>query len=139
MSDDGYSELLRTQIKVEALLMEYDTLRSEMVFRMNSRFAVIGYLGAMIAFVAFQTGSVAWPEAIWPLSLLTLPKQFAWPLALVVLSLLFLFVVWRRFGTLIKRLSKRVTQIEHQVNNLIGEDILVWETLQHKTGIFHRL
>ena len=136
MSDDTHSELLRRQSKIEVLLKEYDRLWDEMISRMNNRFAVIGYLGGLLAFIVYQTKNVAWPEAMWPLSLLRLPKDILWPSALVVVGLFFLFVIWRRFGTLIKRLAWRVSQIEKQVNELIGEDVLVWETLQIKTGIF---
>jgi hypothetical protein len=132
--DDGGSS--KAEMKLAALLMEYDKLRDEIVSRLNNRFAVIGYLGAMLAFVISQASGPWWPE---PPAGINLPKQFFWPGLLILVGLVFLFIVWRRFGFLIKKLSRRISEIEQDVNRLIGEDVLIWETQQIKRGIFHKL
>jgi hypothetical protein len=137
MSDGA--EHAQTQMKLSALLMEYDKLRDEIVSRLNNRFAVIGYLGAMLAFILSQAQGAAWPEPLFPIGGITLPKEVFWPALLIAIGLFFLFIVWRRFGALIKKLSRRISEIEQEVNRLIGEEVLVWETRQIRTGLFHRM
>ena len=135
----GQGETIKADMKLAALLMEYDKLRDEIVSRLNNRFAVIGYLGAMFAFVISQARSVTWPEPLLPLDDVSIPKEVFWPTLFVLTGLLFLFMVWRRFGALIKKLSRRISEIEQEVNRLIGEDVLVWETRQVRRSIFHKL
>jgi hypothetical protein len=132
-------EQAKIGMKLSALLMEYDKLRDEIVSRLNNRFAVIGYLGAMLAFIMSQASGVSWPEPLFPLGSIALPKEVFWPALLIVIGLFFLFIVWRRFGALIKKLSRRISEIEQEVNLLIGEEVLVWETRQIRSGLFHKL
>jgi hypothetical protein len=133
------AEHIQTQMKLSALLMEYDKLRDEIVSRLNNRFAVIGYLGAMFAFIISQAQGAPWPEPLFPVAGIDLPKQVFWPALLIAIGIFFLFIVWRRFGALIKKLSRRISEIEQEVNRLIGEEVLVWETRQIRTGLFHKI
>ena len=130
---------ISAKAKIDILLKEYETLRNEITHRINSRFAIVGFTGAIIAFTISQLKGVVWPELIWPLSVFGTTKEVAWPGSILGLAAVFLMALWRRLGTLIKRCSIRISEIEAQINNLAGQELLVWETRQRKTGIFHKL
>lgn len=114
--------------KIEVLLKEYEMLWGEILGRIRNRFAVIAYLGAVVAFVLFQSKDVSWPDPVWPLSLLGAPGAVIWPTMIVVVAGAFLVTIWWRFGSLINNAALRVAEIEQKINSLAGEELLLWES-----------
>lgn len=107
---------LDAKAKIDILLKEYDTLRTEILQRINSRFAIVGLLGALLAFVLSK---FEWqPE--------NLLLDLRWPITVCGLALL--LGTWWRFGIIIRGLAARVRSIETRVNKLAGEELLSWET-----------
>jgi hypothetical protein len=109
-------------LRIDILLKEYDTLRAEIISRSNNRFATIGLIIALGAFV------------------LTRPEESAvspFVLAAPVLAIL-LVTLWR-LGQLIKRCSLRIAEIEARINQLMGEELLAWEGRICKRLLFHKL
>ena len=105
-----------TVIKINILLKEYDTLRAEMLQRINARFAIVGLLGALLVLLISKWG---WQPAGWPLDV-------RWLVGVLGASIL-AGIFWR-FGTLIRKLAAQVSQVEQRVNKLAQEDLLTWET-----------
>ena len=116
MADPPPPYNLDAKAKIDILLKEYDTLRSEMLQRVNARFAIVGLLGALVAFVLSK---FEWQPK-------NLPLDLRWLIA--ALGLAVLLGTWWRFGTIIRGLAARVSSIEGRVNQLAGEDLLTWET-----------
>jgi len=116
------TESLSTEDKtrVEVLLKEYETLRNEIMGRINNRFAVIGFIVALIAFIGSQSEI--------PLHV----RCVIGGLAFVVI-----LVVYFRLGQLIKRCAVRIGDIEEKINSIMGEKLLVWESRIAKSGLFH--
>lgn len=108
--------------KVALLLKEYDALRSEMVTRINNRFAIVGFVVALVAFLASRSDIPIVGRSL-----------------LAGGAAVLIFAVWWRFGQLMKRCSLRLAQIERQVNNVMGEDILIWESQIANKGLFHKI
>ncbi len=132
-------ELLTPRELIEILMQEYGTLREEITNRIKSRFAITGYVGAIVAFAFSQLKDVPWPDVVWPLSLLGIRKGVAWPAVIIGIALIFLLTLWWWLGSLIKKCSVRVAEIEQTVNALAGREVLIWETRQHETGLFHKI
>lgn len=105
-----------TVTKINILLKEYDTLRAEMLQRMNGRFAIVGLLGALLVLVISKG---EWQPTGWKL-------DARWLVAVLGASIL-AGIFWR-FGTLIRKLGTRVSKVEQRVNQLAQEDLLAWET-----------
>lgn len=122
--------------KIEVLLKEYETLRGEILSRIRSRFAVIGYLGAVVAFVLFQTKGVSWPDPVWPLSLFGASGAAVWPTVILVAAVAILLAIWWQFGSLINKCALRVAQIEQKINSLAGEELLLWESQDERRPLF---
>ena len=95
--------------KVQILLAEYNSLRSETVHRVNNVYQLVAV--AAVAFVWFM-GRVA-------------DKRF-WIALLVCVPALcyYTFDVSKN----IYRTAIRVAQIEKEINRRVGEDLLEWET-----------
>ena len=53
---------------------------------------------------------------------------------IVPIGALLLAAIWWQIGFLILNLSKRIAEIEKQVNGLMKEDLLVWETRLWERG-----
>jgi len=106
--------------KIEILLREYDTLRSEIMSRTNNRFAIIGFIVALIAFIGSQSDVPLYGRCV-----------------IGGLAILVVLAVCFRFGQLIKRCAVRIAEIEEKINNLMGEDLLAWESQIAKPGLFH--
>jgi hypothetical protein len=102
--------------KINILLKEYDTLRAEMLQRVNARFAIVGLLGALLVLLISKW---EWQPAGWSLNV-------RWLVGVLGASIL-VGVFWR-FGTLIRKLAAQVSQVEQRVNQLAQEDLLTWET-----------
>lgn len=95
--------------RIEVLMKEYDTLRAEILVRVQSRFALASILGgaATIA-IATEAGG----ERHWLLG------------GLVALGAILLWV-W--LGRLIVIAHKGLVRLEHAVNGIAGETLLRWE------------
>lgn len=109
-------ENLETKFKIEILLKEYDTLRTEILQRINARFAVVGLLGALFAFALSE---VEWQSEKFSIDV--------WWLILA-LGVGVLLALWWRLGILIQRMATHLISIEQRVNQFAGEELLTWET-----------
>ena len=99
------------QIKVDVLLREYDTLRQEIISRTNNRFAIGGYLGAIVVFFCSQSQFSA---------------LVRWCVALG--ALVGLLLLWFMIGYLIEQAASRIAEVESTVNAILGEELLVYES-----------
>ena len=98
---------LRTIEKINILLKEYDTLRTEAIARINSRFAFLGLLIAVVAFAGSKNSTSTWVAAV----VISIP----------------LLGIWLYLGHLLCRISDGVVRIEREVNKLAGAHLLDWE------------
>ena len=108
--------------KVQILLKEYETLRVEMIQRFNHRFNFLTIIGAVGAFVFFKTEKISYLQV-----------------SAFVATTISILIVWFWIGHVIARCSRRVSEIEKKVNELAGEDLLLWETVQIDHGVFHKI
>ena len=100
------------RFRVEVLLREYDTLRTEILQRVRTRFELLAFLGVVAGLVA-EGDSTA---------------RLSW-LAPIALSLAAGVWLWLRQGIL--RCAGRIAAIETEVNERVGGGtLLVWETSQ---------
>ncbi len=99
------------QEKVDIIMHEYETLRTEIMNRCKNRQTMLAFLGAIAAFVLTR------PDI--------LPESKIW---IAVGGFIFVFFFWCFDGFLIGCCSSRVHEIERRVNELAGEKLLVWET-----------
>jgi hypothetical protein len=97
------------KLKVTVLLKEYDTLRQEIVGRINNRFGIVSLGSALGVFLVSQ-------------------QPTRGRVALIGVWAVLILVLWWRTGLLILRCSKRIAEIERAVNLLVGDELLVWET-----------
>jgi hypothetical protein len=104
---------------VEVVLHEYDSLREEVLSRMNSRFQLLGLVG--IAATLLGVSGVS--------------KHWHW-VFVVVIAILILLGLWLYFGLAIKRCAARLRQIEEEVNNAFGRQVLAWETALPSGGLY---
>jgi hypothetical protein len=102
-----------SKAKVEVLLKEYDSLRQEVISRLNNRFNLLGYAGAIFTYAVFQGAGVA---------------DWRWRCAAG--AALTLLLVWLWGAKKIRELSLRIAAIEKKINNLSGDSLLAWETGQ---------
>lgn len=107
---------IEAKFKIDILLKEYDTLRAEILQRINARFGIIGFLGTLFAFVLSK----------WEWQPKNCSFDVRWPI--VALGLTVLLGTWWWFGIRMQRLAARVSSIEKRVNQLAGEELLTWET-----------
>jgi hypothetical protein len=98
--------------KIDILLKEYDTLRSEIINRIWSRFIVTGLLFAVVPLVSDKAGA---PPL---LSLMSLG---------VVLT-----GMWWLVSRGIQSCGRRLCELEQQINTLAGDKLLQWETKLRK-------
>lgn len=103
--DPSESEKLQIQI----LLKEYDTLRQEIVGRINNRFSLVGFGSGLAVFLASQK-----------------PTHWGW--LLIVSWLVALLLLWWRTAKLLRRCSVRIADLERQINRLAGAELLAWES-----------
>ena len=109
------------RLKIDILLKEYDMLREMIMSRIRSRLAIGGFLIALIGYLT----SVADVPATW---------RILWTsTAAIVIA-----AVWYRFGQLIKRATLRVVEIEAGINEVAGQELLVWESRLVNRSFFHR-
>jgi hypothetical protein len=96
--------------KVRILLSEYAALKAEIMARTGHGYQITGFF--LTALAIFATQGFSWKVGIY--------------LAAVVAVLAFaLWFTWRD----IHKASRRIREIELDVNDRAGEDLLVWEHL----------
>jgi hypothetical protein len=109
---------LEDKDKIEILLKEYDRLGQEILGRINNRFVMLGLVGAFLGVVFFKESPILTIQ-FWGLSVRTV---------LAISGLIALIAIWIYFGYLTGTLARRVSSIEKRVNELAGEDLLMWES-----------
>jgi len=109
-----------TRLAVEILLKEYETLREEVISRINSRFTILGIAVAVLTWLLAS-----------PLS--------DHRLMVSGVGLLVLFDIWYYFAFLIRRCSVHIMRLEQEINALVGRKLLTWETESMKHGLFNKL
>ena len=108
--------------KLTILMKEYDTLRTEILQRSRQRFAFLGLIGAGAGYVLFKATSL---------------KEFQ-ILGLTV-AVVLMACIWMQLGNIIVRCSNRLAEIEIQVNQIAGEDLLKWEHEKRGSKWHHRI
>jgi hypothetical protein len=115
-------EPLGPKERISTLLKEYDTLRAEILSRINHRWQMLGLIGVIVSFISARDGST--------LSLDLVPAY-----AMILL----LFGLWLRSDFHLDVLSVRIAEIEKKVNEIAGETLLEWETRGARRLLFGRL
>src|ERR1051325_5965401 len=96
--------------KISILMAEYNTLRSEAVARTGHAFQIAGFcITALSIWAAEETSGKTW-------------------LALTAIIVLLVASGWFTFREITKA-NRRVREIELDVNDRAGEDLLIWENL----------
>lgn len=121
MNPANHKQEIPDKFKIDILMKEYETLRSEILHRLNRRFAFMGLFGAVLAYAFFKV-----------------EKYTIVNVSVIVASIFILVAIWFEYGRLIQRCSWRISEIEQQVNSLVGDELLVWETRQ-QSNVFHRV
>jgi hypothetical protein len=98
--------------RINILLREYDTLRSELQQRTAAGFALVGVVVAVVGWVLSQT----------------LSHHYYTSAAVGMLFLVFLFLGPRFMNVQIRRCAERVQRIEKRVNFLAQDHLLEWES-----------
>lgn len=101
-------QALRQRDHIDILLKEYETLRAEILNRINHRWQMLSVIGAILAFISTQRGTAFW---------------LGWAIA-TFLGLLLL--ISARY---IARLAEHISGIERRINALAGVEHLTWETI----------
>jgi len=108
--------------KVQILLKEYDSLRTEILQRIGHRFAFLSFIGALGAYAFFASRDLSVYQTV-----------------VLIISVLALFGVWWQLGNLIARCSKRIAAIEKAINSFAGEPLLRWEHEKLGSKAFHMI
>ncbi len=112
MSDKQSSNQITAKDRIDILLKEYDTLRAEILNRTNNLFTLMAIGGGVLTLLlSFKNELRLW-----------LPL-------LLIFGLIFGFIAWVNDRN-IRRIARRLMQIEYQVNQIAGGDtpLLEWET-----------
>lgn len=110
------SETIRFSVNV--ILKEYETLRNEILNRTRARLQLLVLVGAVMPLVV---GFEATAQTI----------------AAGVTAMIIGITVWFWLGFNIKRCAERLREIEAEVNALVGQDLLKWETEMPKERWYH--
>lgn len=111
MSLANHTREISEKVKIDILMHEYETLRSEILHRINRRFAFLGLTGTIVAYAFFKIDSYTFVNV-----------------SVIIMSILILGLVWFQFGRLIQQCSSRISEIEQKINSIVGDELLVWET-----------
>ena len=112
--------------KITGLLAEYNTLRAEVIAAQGS-ITQAGqiFFAAATAIVAFAYTSSDRPWLVGAI-------------AIVALAFLIVAWTWRWNGRNTQILTRRLREIEAEVNRLAGDEILTWETHHGWGGMFSK-
>jgi hypothetical protein len=109
------------RLAIDILLREYDTLRMEILARVRTRFELLGFLAIIATIAATQDASRSFRVLVG------------------VAGIAIALTVWGWFASGIKRCAKRIFTIEAKVNELMGAELLAWETSQPRGSWWRRL
>jgi len=110
------------QEKIQILIKEYDTLRAEILQRTGQRFAFLTLFGAVGAYSFFVATSLN-----------------SYQILVLIISAFVLLGVWFQLGNLIARCSRRIAEIEEEINAMAGQKLLKWEHEKRGSKFFHKL
>ena len=108
--------------KIHIFLKEYDTLRAEILRRIGFRYAFLGISLGILGYFFFDIETLK-----------------VYQIAILVFIFVFLLGVYMQQGNLIKQCSKRIAEIEQEINEIAEEKILVWEHEKRGSKIFHKI
>jgi len=103
-------------------MKEYETLRQEIIQRINHRFQFVAILGGVGGFVLFRTTHMSY-----------------WQASIVAIASIIAVNVWFLSGNSIAACSRRISEIENEVNTFAGQKLLQWETMRIQQSIFHKI
>lgn len=109
------------KLRIDILLKEYDTLRTEILQRGNLRVGAIGLFVAIgILFFGESDGA------------------FLWRVVAALLVLGAAGVIWIESWYGVGLCAFRLREVENRVNELAGEELLVWESTWASRRLFNR-
>ena len=106
--------------RIQILLREYDTLRTEILQRATHRFGFVSVIAVVFSYGVYHSPSLHLYQAV------------ALGFALIIMA-----CIWFQLGVLIARCSQRISEIETLVNTIAGHQLLSWEGERRKTDFFH--
>ena len=118
-SDSTSDETRR--LAIEVLLREYDTLRTEILARVRTRFELLGFLAIIATIVGSQDSATSFR------------------LGVAGSAIVIALTAWGWFASGIKRCATRILAIEAKVNDFMGEELLAWERSQPRRAWWRRL
>jgi hypothetical protein len=118
---------LNDKDKIDILLKEYDTLRQEILMRINHRFLMLGIIGTLLGFVLINDN----PQL--RIHIFGLSTK----IILLMSGALLLLALWLFLGYLLGTLAARISTIERQINEIAGKKLLEWES-RHGWGRWGR-
>lgn len=130
MADSNPPEYLLTlsdltqKDRIQILLSEYSTLRSEILSRTGYGFNLAAIGAALITWLVTGLSQQPWGSRSW---------RFWTVIGAMVIA--FLIMTWANVRDL-KRAAFRVKELEHEINSRAGEHLLTWETL---AGVMTRM
>ena len=107
---------------IQIMLKEYDTLRTEILKRIGHRFAFMGLSGFIGLYAFFSSKDLTFYQII-----------------ILMASAFILACIWLQIGNLIARCSKRIAEIENEINQMCGSTLLRWEHEKRGSKIFHMI
>lgn len=123
-ANDSLDGVFTQKDKVQILLHEYDTLRTEVIHRINNVYqllafvvALIGVLGALVSNLYMGASSSA----------------KVGPRGLIFIAFVSLPVIWLCANLIsqdLNRIASRLRELENEINERAGEQLLKWETCQ---------
>jgi hypothetical protein len=106
--------MIDDHLAIEVLLKEYETLRAEILQRIQARFQLIALAGALCGFLTAEAD---------------LPNASKW--AALVAGLMWLGCVWFWFDRILCELARHMYKIEEAMNQRIRAELMTWE---HRKG-----
>jgi Flp pilus assembly protein TadB len=103
-------DVLKEKDKVQVLLHEYDTLRTEGIYRNSAMFQLLA-AGALLFVFLMQQQSINFRSYLSLAAFWVVIPVFSWFL-----------------GSDIYRAGKRLRELGTEINRRAGEELLVWET-----------
>ena len=107
--------------KIEILLKEYETLRTEILQRSGRRTAFVSLVGALGASAFFVENDFAAHQII-----------------VLSVAAVFLLGVWWQLGNVMARCGTRVSEIEERVNAMAEDELLQWEHKERGSKLFRK-